>query len=186
VLVDAAAPLWTLLVGRDYRAGSQLLPGLLAMFLAASLPAIMTIHAKLRERPYMVALLAAAGVAATVGVGRWIVPAYGEVGMAYAAGAGMTLAAIVVSWAYFRLADSTWLRPASWIWLGLPVLLMLAGALGRLLGGPVAGLVLLAAWTVLLAAVVRSRRVFSRYERQLLATAAGGLLQRIRRLGRRR
>ncbi|MBS3733551.1 MAG: hypothetical protein KGY99_01335 [Phycisphaerae bacterium] len=115
--IYAAAPLWVRILPSAYQAGLPLLGGLLLFFQTVTHLALVTMLAKLHERPAAIAAAALAGGALNAILAwRWMsggwfaMPAEGA---AWAAGVGMFVGALVVAggyvlWTRTRLRASTW------------------------------------------------------------------------------
>jgi len=106
-LMYATGPLWMLVLPEKYRLGQELLGGLLLLYAAMTQTAILTMTARLLERPAVIAWSALAGGAAGALLAWWWTPAHG-VGTeaAWAGGLGMLTggAAVTVAWVTTRNA----------------------------------------------------------------------------------
>jgi hypothetical protein len=165
VLLYVTAPWWSHVVEPAYRYGYLYLPGLLTFSVTMSNLTLLTILAKLHERPGVIALagLAAAGLNVILAA-MWMSPPYSwhVNGAARAAGVGIYFGGGLVMFVYLlaarvRLSDSTYFVLAT------PILLMLPPLW--------AGIV----WAAILPACVLTGWVFNRRERTaLLYTACKG------------
>jgi len=148
ILLYAASPLWVRLLPGKYHGGKDLLGGLLLLFQVIGQLSLVSMLARLREKPIIISLSAfSAGAAAALLVGRWMDHS-GLPGAALASGVGAYLGGGVVAGAYFllgriRLGIGTWVVLACPILLVLPAwaaaagwaaVLMLATATGLLFG----------------------------------------------------
>ncbi len=172
VVVYAGSPLWVRLLRADYRAGLALLGGLLMFFQVINHLALLSMIAKLHERPILIAAAVLAGAAANLGLAVWWMPLYGPVGAAWAAGVGMYAGGSVVAVAYLLTAQakrrpptssragardsSLRLHPSTYLVMLLPAVLLLpVGVLGIV-------------WAVLLAAIVFTPLAFPPEQKQVL------------------
>ncbi len=171
MIVYAAAPLWVHVLPRSFRHGLPVLGGLLMFFEASAHAAVLTIVAKLHERPWAIALAAAAGGAANAVLAWLWMPrfAYAPEGAAWAAGVGMYAGSCAVAAAYFLLARVR-LGAATWAVLLAPGLL----AAGMALPGWAVAVI----WGLLAATGLASRTLFTPRERWLVLASLG----RVRRL----
>ncbi|MFW6133205.1 MAG: hypothetical protein ACOC8F_04855 [Planctomycetota bacterium] len=175
--IYAAAPLWVRILPPGYRRGLPLLGGLLLFFQTVIHLAVVTILAKLHERPSAIALAALVGGACNgVLAWRWMQPGARfdspVEGAAWAAGVGMLAGATAVGVGYL-LWTRTRLRPSTWFVLLSPALL-----LGGLRVSPWA---LLAAWAALCALVVATPLVFDSREKRLLVGSVERVWTTVRR-----
>jgi len=164
IVVYATSPLWVKILPAEYRAGVALLGGLLMFFQTIVHLAIMQIMAKLRERPVIISLAAAAGGAANVILALLWMPRYGPVGAAWAAGVGVYLGAGAVTAVYF-LAAHIRLHGSTWFFLAAPALLLL---LLLPWWWPAA-----AAWACVLGVAVLTPWLFSRRQKMMVLYALG-------------
>jgi O-antigen/teichoic acid export membrane protein len=161
--VYGSAPLWVLLlpdrfqVGQDYGGGvfSNLLGGALLFFQTIIHMALMTILAKLHEKPALITLAAATGAAANVILALQWMPEHGAAGAAWAAGVGMLVGGGSVSVAFF-LRWGRDLSPSCYGVFAAPVLLLLPTWASAVV------------WTAVLILAARTRWVFQRGEKQQL------------------
>ena len=104
VIIYATAPYWVLILRSEYRAGACLIGPLLMSFLSVVFMALMTMVARLRERPAVIAAAAMAAGAANIALGMlWIGP-HGVMGAAHAAGVGMFVGVGLVSIVFFLVS----------------------------------------------------------------------------------
>jgi len=164
--VYAAGPVWVKLLPPQYRTGLCLLGGLLMFFQAMANFSLVTVIARLRERPGLIALAAVASIAANVALAVWWMPkfAYGPLGAAWAAGAGVYVGSGLVTVAYFLIGRIR-LHPASCLLLASPVVLALPAWMG------------LATWAVLATAAVWTHWFFAADERRMIRSAVGGAVE---------
>jgi O-antigen/teichoic acid export membrane protein len=168
VLLYVTAPLWIRVMPAGMEsAGRALVPGLLMFFQSLAHLALLTMLAKLRERPAVIAVAAVAGAAANVALALWWMPLRGPAGAALAAGVGMYLGGGAVAAGYFLLARVR-MQISTLFVLTAPVL-FLAPAWAA---GPAWALVLLAAWF--------TRLLFADGERGRLRSAAKDIRARLR------
>ncbi|MFW6065425.1 MAG: lipopolysaccharide biosynthesis protein [Planctomycetota bacterium] len=171
VLLYATAGLWVHVMPGDTTAeGRTLVPGLLMFFQSLAHLALLTMLAKLRERPAVIALAAVVGAVANVGLALWWMPSAGPAGAATAAGVGMYLGGGAVAVGYFLLARLP-IRAGTYLVLAAPVLYLLPAWLTTTVWG---GMVVVAFCSPLL---------FDRREKDRLRSAAGRLLRRFGRNG---
>ena len=114
VVAYATSSLWWKILDSKYVEGLDLIGGLLMFSQTVANLALMTIVAKLRERPIVIAISAIVGIAANVGLALAWMPVYGSYGAAMAGGVGMFVGSGVVTvayllWARVRLHAGTWL-----------------------------------------------------------------------------
>ncbi|MCK4601329.1 MAG: hypothetical protein KAU28_02610, partial [Phycisphaerae bacterium] len=127
IMVYASAPLWVKILPEKYHQGQELLGGLLLFFQALTHLAIMTMLAKLMERPIVIALAAAAVLAVNVTLaGMWMGgdAAAGMIAASRAAGVGMYVGAGVVAIGYF-IATRVKLHVSTYFVMASPALLLL-------------------------------------------------------------
>jgi len=167
--IYAAAPTWVKLLPEPYRVGLPLLGGLLMFCQSVANFSLVTVIARLHERPGWIALAALAGGAVNVALAAWWMPAfsYAPAGAAWAAGVGVYIGAGIVSAVYFLL-EGVRLRLVTYGVLASPVLLVLP---------PWAGL---AVWTVVLVAALAGKWFFDAGEKQMILASAGGAFARLR------
>ncbi|NBB95368.1 MAG: oligosaccharide flippase family protein [Planctomycetes bacterium] len=158
VLLYVTAPWWRQIVDPAYRYGYLYLPGLLTFSVAVSNMTLLTILAKLHERPGIIAIAGLAACSLNVLLAAmWMSPPYSwhVNGAARAAGVGMYFGGGLVLLVYLlaarvRLSDSTYFILAT------PVLLMLPA------------LWVGVAWPLILAVCLLTGWVFDRHEREVL------------------
>ena len=155
IAVYVTSPLWVRLLGDAYRPGRGLLGGLLLFFAITNHLALMTILAKLYERPAVIALAAVAAGAANWALAAWWMPAHGALGAAYAAGIGMYLGGGTVTLAYFLLKRVRF-RPSTYFILGVPILLLLPAWAAAV------------AWGAMLLVAMGTTWIFSHQEKMLV------------------
>lgn len=167
--VYAAGPVWVRLLPERYRMGLSLLGGQLMFCQAVAHFSLVTVIARLRERPGLIALAAAAGAAANAALAAWWMPlySYGPTGAAWAAGAGIYIGAGIVTAAYLLLARIR-LHPSTCLILAAPVLLVLPAWAG------------LAAWAVVIAAAVATDWFLTDDQKRLVRVSAGGIVGKFR------
>ncbi len=175
VAVYVSAPLWVLILPESYRHGLGLLGGLLTFFQVVIHLAIMTIIAKLHERPSVIAIAAVAGGAANIALAaHWM--GRGESApeaAAWAAGIGMFAGAGVVTLVYFLLARIR-LHAGTCFVLASPALLLAAKWV------PV--WTIAAIWAGICAIALLTTAFFSVREKQLLSASLkriGSLAKRV-------
>ena len=167
--VYATAPTWVKLLPTPYRVGLPLLGGLLMFCQSVANFSLVTVIARLHERPGWIALAALAGGAVNVVLAAWWMPAfsYAPAGAAWAAGVGVYIGAGVVSAVYFLL-EGVRLRLVTYGVLASPILLVLP---------PWAGL---AVWTAVLVVALMGKWFFDADEKQLILASAGGAFTLLR------
>lgn len=155
IIVYALAPYWVLILRSEYRVGACLVGPLLMSFLSVAFMALMTMIARLRERPAAIAAAAMAAGAANITLGLiWIGP-YGIMGAARAAGVGMFLGVGIVSVVFLLLSRIR----LHWSTLGvllLPAILLLPPWIA------------LAFWAVVLAVLLRTGLAFTKTQKHML------------------
>ncbi len=166
VLILLAAPLWSRLLREPFRRNLHLLPGLLMFFQCSANLGMVSIAAKLRERPAVIVAIVATAVAVNVVLAARWVPGAGTRGAADAAGIGM-LSACGVGVVYL-LVTRFRAHPAAHVLAVAPALLLLP-----------AGVVVIA-WALFLAAAATTPLVFSRWEKRELLKYARNLIDRRR------
>jgi len=160
VAVYITSPLWVRILPPSYREGIVLLGGQLMFFQVISNLALMTMIAKLQERPSMIALAALAGGAANAVLAIWWMAGHSAAEAAawaaWAAGVGLYVGGGVVTLAYFLIARVK-LSGGTWILLACPALLLL-------------GYWAAAVWAVVLAVALLTPLVFEPRQQRLLAS----------------
>jgi O-antigen/teichoic acid export membrane protein len=124
VIIYATAPYWIRILKSQYHCGVGLVGPLMMSFLAVAFMALMTMVARLRERPAVIAAAAMVSGAANVLLANIWIEQYGVIGAAYASGVGMFIGVGLVS-VVFLLASRVRLH---WSTLGvllLPAILLL-------------------------------------------------------------
>ena len=168
IAIYATSPLWIKLLDTRYHGGLLYLPGLFTLAVGISNLTMLTIPAKLHERPIIIGLGAVSGVALNILLAALWMPRWGEVGAALAAGVGMYFGGGIVMFVYL-LATNVNLRDSSYFILALPVLLLL----------PI--YILIPVWLVILAVCVFSPWIFSKAQKAALRNTAA---QRLKGFGR--
>lgn len=158
VLLYVTAPFWSCIVSGPYQGGFTFLQGLMTFFVAVSHLSLLTILAKLHERPGIIALAALAGAGLNVVLALLWMPSAGPVGTARAAGVGMFFGGGLVALVYL-LASGTRLHDSTYFILGTPVLLLLP----PYVVGPV--------WMLILPVCLFSRWYFNDAQRQALRSS---------------
>jgi len=169
IAVIAAAPIWVQILPQRFRAGQELLTGLMMFFQVVIHLALMTILAKLHERPVVIALAAVWAMAANVLLALHWIPQYGPRGAALAAGVGTYVGSGAVTVAYLLLSRVK-LAWSTYAVLAAPALLLL----------PV--WVAAAVWACVLAVAVFTPFVFTAWQKRVLVSFA----RRVNPLKRRR
>jgi len=170
IVVYATSGLWVRVLPARFAGALPVLGGLLMFFQVIAHLAVMTILARLHERPVVIALAALAGASANAFLATWWMPDYELVGAAWAAGIGMFVGAGAVALVYFLLARIR-LRASTYFVLTAPALLL----------APVwaaAG-----AWAIVCVLAVTTGVLFSPEQKQLVRRGLGslaGLLRRAR------
>ena len=124
VIAYATAPYWVLILPSRYHSGVELVGPLMMSFLSVGFMALMTMIARLRERPAAIAAAAMAAGAANIFLANMWIGQYGVVGAAYAAGVGMFVGVGVVSLA-FLLVSPVKLHWSTLAVMVLPAMLLL-------------------------------------------------------------
>ncbi|MGC9453666.1 MAG: lipopolysaccharide biosynthesis protein [Phycisphaerae bacterium] len=167
VLLYATAGLWVhIMPGDTTTEGRTLVPGLLMFFQSLAHLALLTMLAKLRERPSVIALAAVVGASANVALALWWMPSAGPAGAATAAGVGMYLGGGAVAVCYFLVARLP-ILPGTYLVLAAPALYLLPAWSAAVV------------WAAMLLTALLSRLLFSREEKQRLSSAGKGLLRRL-------
>lgn len=167
VAVLAAAPLWVCVLPSSFRRGGALLGGLLMFFQSLTHLAVMTIAARLHERPGAVAMPMLVGGALNAVLAFWWLGAWGPAGAAWAAGVGMYVGGGAAAVGYLLVTRSR-LGASTYVVMSAPVLLALA--VGGALWAPAA------AWAVVLGVALATDRLFSAEEKRVLADSLRRLL----------
>ncbi|MBN1555190.1 MAG: hypothetical protein JXA11_10630 [Phycisphaerae bacterium] len=129
VLLYTTSHWWIQILSPEYRYGLDYLSGLLTFYLTVSNLTMLTIPAKLHEKPIVIGIGALAGAVANIGLAvlwmpMWGDVVWGEVGAARAAGVGMFFGGGFVMLIYL-LISKTRLSDSTYFVLGTPVLLLL-------------------------------------------------------------
>jgi O-antigen/teichoic acid export membrane protein len=180
VIIYVSSPLWVKILPAKFQGGLGLLGGQLMLFATLAQLALMTIIARLQERPWIIAAAAAAGGAATALLAQFVLmpiwsatggAAGGAIGAAWAGGLGVYAGAGAVTILYFQIAKLK-LTPGTLLILAAPAILALPLILPTWTLAPaLAILILLAAATP---------AIFSNEEKQTLRHSARQLLGRQR------
>jgi len=155
VIVYATAPYWVLILKSQYHFGARLVGPLMMSFLSVAFMALMTMIARLNERPAVIAAAAMLSGAANVILGSIWIGEHGVTGAAYAAGVGMFIGVGLVSCVYF-LAARIRLHWSTITVLPLPAILLLppwAAASG---------------WTVAVAVMLTTPLIFTKDQKKTL------------------
>lgn len=155
VIVYASAPYWVLILKSQYHRGAGLVGPLMMSSLSVVFMALMTMIARLRERPAVIAVAAVLSGTANVLLGYAWIGRYGVTGAAYAAGVGMFFGVGVVSCAFFLISRIR-LHWSTIAVLLLPAILLLppwAAATG---------------WTAVLAVILATPLVFTNTQKKTL------------------
>ncbi len=169
VLLKATAPLWQGVLPASLRGGVGVFFGLLLFFQAMNHLSLVTILARLRERPGVVGAIMAAGGAANYVLARWWMGSYGMTGAAWAAGVGVFVAGGALSVVYLALSRTS-LRGGTWLAMLLPAILLIPS------WGPACAMV------VILAVVALTPWIFSPEEKKLFGEFVEVVRERIRKL----
>ena len=164
IILLASAPLWVKILPRQYQHGLVLLPGLFMFFQVIVHLALLTILAKLHERPWVIAIAGIMGVAFNIVLGLLWIPKfdYAPQGAALAAGIGMYAGSVLTAAVYFALSR---------VKIGLPTLLVLLAPAILLLPAWAGG----AIWVLALLTAAFTSMIFSRREKQILLASLGRL-----------
>ncbi len=165
VCIYVSSPLWVRILPEKYQSGIQLLSGLLLFFQTQTHLAIMTMMARLRETPIMIALVWAVALALNIVLaGMWMSndAGTGMVSAATAAGLGMYIGGGIVTVGYLLVTRSR-LHFSTYIVLACPIILMLPFWIA-------AGV-----WAALLIIAVFTPWLFSHRQKQLITVSAGKL-----------
>ena len=168
IAIYATSPLWIKLLDARYQVGLDYLPGLFTLAVGISNLTMLTIPAKLHERPIIIGFGAVSGVALNILLAALWMPRWGEVGAALAAGVGMYFGGGIVMFVYL-LAAKVNLRDSSYFILALPVLLLF----------PI--YILAPLWLVILAVCIFSPWIFSKTQKAALRHTA---VKRLKGFGR--
>jgi O-antigen/teichoic acid export membrane protein len=154
VAVLASGPLWSRLLRPAYRADLSLLGGLLMFFQCSANLGLASIAAKLRERPWVIVAMIAAGVATNAALAAAWVPAGGLPAAARAAGVGM-LGPCLLGAAYLVAAGFR-VHPVGHVLALAPALLLLPTP------------AVLVVWGAFLAVAALTGWVFTPHEKRML------------------
>lgn len=174
VALYATSGLWMRLLPDQYAGGQVLLGGLFLLFQAMTQLSIVTMFAKLHERPMVTGVVALAAVALNVVLAlRWMADGSGAAAVSWAGGVGMYAGGGLVAVVYL-LASRTRLQLSTYFVLAAPALLVLPLLL------PV--WVMAAVWAVVMAAAVTTPWLFDDLQKRSVATALARLAGNLRRM----
>jgi len=182
VLVYVTMPFWIYLVPQGAREYAGVVAGLLMLFQAMVNLAIMTIWAKLREKPSIIAVAAFVGVLANAALALLWMPGNqafaiaGAEAAAWAGGIGMFVGAGLVSIIYL-LASRVRLQASTYFVMASPALLLLV-----LVFPACPGLVLAGVWSLCLLAGL-TPWMFSHRQKQLISATTRRFLKMVLRGG---
>jgi len=103
VVMYLAEPLWMHVLPAKYQVGRDVLGGLLMLYAAMTQMAVMTMTARLMEKPAATALPALAGGVVSAVLAVWWVAEHGAAGAAWAGGVGMLTGGTAAAAAWFVL-----------------------------------------------------------------------------------
>lgn len=167
VLLYVSAGLWIRVMPAEMvSSGRALVPGLLMFFQSLAHLALLTMLAKLREKPAVIAIAAVAAAAANVALAMWWMPSAGPAGAANAAGVGMYVGGGIVAVAYF-LTARLHIRLSTYIVLAAPALFLMPAWTAATV------------WAALLLISWQSSLLFDHGEKGILRRRAAGLLRRL-------
>lgn len=155
VTMYATVGLWVKLLPASWQGSMGLLGGMLLFFESMTHLTILTMVARLRERPIVIAICALAGMAANVLLANWWMPTRGAMGAAMAAGVGMYLGGGAVAIVYLAVSGIK-LHRGSWLLLAAPGLLALPPILSAI------------AWLAVLATAMTTPLILDRPEKQAM------------------
>jgi len=155
IIVYATAPYWVLILKSQYHPGVELVGPLLMSVLSVAFMALMTMIARLRERPAVIAAAALVAGAANIILGNIWIEQHGFLGAAYAAGVGMFVGVGLVS-VIFLLASRTGLHWSTITVLPLPAILLLPPWLAA------------AGWSVAVVVMLTTPLVFTKDQKRTL------------------
>lgn len=124
VIIYATAPYWVLILNSQYHCGADIVGPLMMSFLSIAFMALMSMVARLHERPAVIALAAVVSIAANLVLAHFWIERYGVIGAAQAAGVGMFIGVGAVSTIYL-LATRAGLHWSTLAVLLLPAILLL-------------------------------------------------------------
>ena len=155
IVLYAASPLWMRILPAQYQAGKGLLGGLLLLFQVIGQLSLVSMLARLRERPIVISLSAlSAAAAGALLVWRWMDHS-GLSGAALGSGVGAYLGGGVVAGGYVLLGRIR-LGMGTWIVLACPILLVLPAWAAA------------AAWVVVLIPAAMTGLLFTPQEKAVL------------------
>jgi len=170
VIIYITAPVWVHILPAKFQGGLDLLGGQLLLFTALAQLALMTIIARLQERPWIIAAAATAGGAATVLLAQFVLmPKMGPAGAAWAGGIGVYAGAGAVTILYF-LAAKLRLGAGTILILASPIILALPAILPIWTIAPAAA--------ILIALATTTHAIFTKDEKETLRQSARQLLGR--------
>ncbi len=167
IVIYLTAPIWSLVLPEKYRSGSMLMGPMLMFFQSMAQLALLTTLARLRERPIIGSICAAACGLGNVLLALWLIPDYGLSGAALAAGLGTLLGGNLVAGLYFLLSR-TRIDAGSMLLLWSPAVMLLSAPWAAL------------AWLAVLAAAAATPIILSPGQKRRLLQRARGLLGRQR------
>ncbi len=165
VCIYVSSPLWVKIFPAKYQSGIQLLGGLLLFFQTQTHLAIMTMMARLRETPIMIALVWAVALAVNIVLaGMWMGndAAAGMISAATAAGLGMYIGGGIITVGYLLITRSR-LHLSTYIVLACPIILLLPFWIAA------------AVWAAVLVISIFTPWLFSHRQKQLITVSAGRL-----------
>ena len=172
VALYVASGLWMRLLPGQYADGRALLGGLFLLFQAMTQLSIVTMLAKLHERPMVTGVIALGAVALNVILAmRWM-DSGGAAGIAWAGGIGMYAGGGGLAAAYL-LISPTRVQPSTYFVLAAPILLVLPIWLPMW--------VMAAAWAAVLAVAVATTWLFDQRQKHVIMAAVKRLTGNVRR-----
>jgi O-antigen/teichoic acid export membrane protein len=159
ILLYVSSPWWIRVLGPQYQCGYYL-SGMFTFFLSISNMTMLTIPARLHERPIIIAVGALAGAALNAALAALWMPGWGEIGAARAAGVGMFFGGLLVMLLYL-LISGTRFSDSTYVVLITPALLLLP----TWILGPL--------WAIVLPVCLFSSWMFTSRQRKLLHDAIG-------------
>ncbi|MCP4376566.1 MAG: hypothetical protein GY794_10395 [bacterium] len=173
VLIYATAPYWVLILKSQYHCGVELVGPLLMSFLSVAFMALLTMTARLRERPAVIAAAAILSGVANVFLGSIWIGQHGVTGAAYAAGVGMFVGVGVVSIVFFLLSRVR-LHWSTILVLLLPAVLLVPSW---------AAWTVAIGWALFLGVMLTTPLVFTRDQKKALVASAKNIGKLTRRDG---
>ena len=171
VLLIISAPLWVKVLAKNYQFAETCIPGIIMFFATASNLTLLTILAKLHEKPIIISIAALVGGAAIIALGAITINRADQSEMnfelaARATGVGMFLGANLVMIIFFALAKIRIAANTYFIIL-LPALFLM----------PVE--ILAPAWGLILAFAIFTNKLFSHQQKQTLIVPIKSRLAKI-------